>query len=329
MFLFSSDELHKITTVRAGYAHADACHVFSAASCVGHADRRFFRDLLAAFRAFGERAEHRIDKTNRSTTSLFPTFSTSKRNGKDEKPFFRKIIKNRMVDFLVALSRTSEELPVTTKPTRHFAMFCRLLMRLVTKLKSISARNCAFTTLAASCGMSQNFFTSCFKKSTVLRPKPTSTPNGSILPLSSSARPTRVCLRSRQSAALTAAPVSTRPLPRPPAKNLWSTGERRNWAKPMNKYSVLRRLPEWPDFPTRRKQIVGESFSISTPSHLPTGFLPVGERPCHAFASQRPWRPARLFSRRAFIRSTLFLNRPKTQFDTAHINRNTGFLAVL
>lgn len=171
IFLFNSDELHKITTIRAGTPMQTLAILFQPRLAWDTLTDDFSADLLAAFRAFGERSEHRIDKTNSIYAELVSYISEIETEWKKQKPFFRKIIKNRMADFLVALSRASEQAPVIHEADEAFRDVLPLINASVDKIEEHFCEEMRIHDLAASFGMSQNYFTSCFKKVNGITPK--------------------------------------------------------------------------------------------------------------------------------------------------------------
>ena len=64
IFLFGSDELHKITTIRADSPMQTLAVLFQPRLVWDAMTDDFSSDLLSAFRALGAKNEHRIDKTH-------------------------------------------------------------------------------------------------------------------------------------------------------------------------------------------------------------------------------------------------------------------------
>ena len=164
IFLFGSDELHKITTIRADSPMQTLAVLFQPRLVWDAMTDDFSSDLLNAFRALGAKNEHRIDKTHAVYDKLVSCIFNIEAEWNGQKPFYRKAIKNSILDFLITLSRTSEELPDTDEADEAFRDVLPLINASVDAIEEHFCEELRIHDLASDCGMSQNFFTSCFKK---------------------------------------------------------------------------------------------------------------------------------------------------------------------
>lgn len=88
-----------------------------------------------------------------------------------QSPYYRKAVKNRILDFLITLSRSVDR---QTKPDESDEAFRDVLPLINASVDEIEEHFCEelrIHDLAAKYGMSQNFFTSCFKKINGITPK--------------------------------------------------------------------------------------------------------------------------------------------------------------
>ncbi len=171
IFLFGSDELHKITTIRADSPMQTLAVLFQPRLVWDAMTDDFSSDLLSAFRALGAKNEHRIDKTHAVYDKLVSCIFNIEAEWNGQKPFYRKAIKNSILDFLITLSRASEELPDTDEADEAFRDVLPLINASVDAIEEHFCEELRIHDLASDCGMSQNFFTSCFKKINGITPK--------------------------------------------------------------------------------------------------------------------------------------------------------------
>ena len=170
IFLFNSDELHKVTTVRPDEPMQTLAVLFQP-RLVWDALTDDFSDLLAAFRSLGEAGKHRIDQTHPAYEALIGQIAQIEAEWTKQSPYYRKAVKNRILDFLITLSRSVDR---QTKPDESDEAFRDVLPLINASVDEIEEHFCEelrIHDLAAKYGMSQNFFTSCFKKINGITPK--------------------------------------------------------------------------------------------------------------------------------------------------------------
>lgn len=171
IFLFNSDELHKITTVRPDEPMQTLAVLFQPRLVWDALTDDFSDDLLAAFRSLGEAGKHRIDQTHPAYETLIGQIAQIEAEWIKQSPYYRKAVKNRILDFLITLSRSVDR---QTKPDESDEAFRDVLPLINASVDEIEEHFCEelrIHDLAAKYGMSQNFFTSCFKKINGITPK--------------------------------------------------------------------------------------------------------------------------------------------------------------
>lgn len=171
IFLFNSDELHKITTVRPDEPMQTLAVLFQPRLVWDALTDDFSDDLLAAFRSLGEAGKHRIDQTHPAYEALIGQIAQIEAEWTKQSPYYRKAVKNRILDFLITLSRSVDR---QTKPDESDEAFRDVLPLINASVDEIEEHFCEelrIHDLAAKYGMSQNFFTSCFKKINGITPK--------------------------------------------------------------------------------------------------------------------------------------------------------------
>ena len=171
IFLFNSDELHKITTVRPDEPMQTLAVLFQPRLVWDALTDDFSDDLLAAFRSLGEAGKHRIDQTHPAYEALIGQIAQIEAEWTKQSPYYRKAVKNRILDFLITLSRSVDR---QTKPDESDEGFRDVLPLINASVDEIEEHFCEelrIHDLAAKYGMSQNFFTSCFKKINGITPK--------------------------------------------------------------------------------------------------------------------------------------------------------------
>lgn len=171
IFLFNSDELHKITTVRPDEPMQTLAVLFQPRLVWDALTDDFSDDLLAAFRSLGEAGKHRIDQTHPAYETLIGQIAQIEAEWTKQNPYYRKAVKNRILDFLITLSRSVDR---QTKPDESDEAFRDVLPLINASVDEIEEHFCEelrIHDLAAKYGMSQNFFTSCFKKINGITPK--------------------------------------------------------------------------------------------------------------------------------------------------------------
>ena len=171
IFLFNSDELHKVTTVRPDEPMQTLAVLFQPRLVWDALTDDFSDDLLAAFRSLGEAGKHRIDQTHPAYETLIGQIAQIEAEWIKQSPYYRKAVKNRILDFLITLSRSVDR---QTKPDESDEAFRDVLPLINASVDEIEEHFCEelrIHDLAAKYGMSQNFFTSCFKKINGITPK--------------------------------------------------------------------------------------------------------------------------------------------------------------
>ena len=171
IFLFNSDELHKVTTVRPDEPMQTLAVLFQPRLVWDALTDDFSDDLLAAFRSLGEAGKHRIDQTHPAYEALIGQIAQIEAEWTKQSPYYRKAVKNRILDFLITLSRSVDR---QTKPDESDEAFRDVLPLINASVDEIEEHFCEelrIHDLAAKYGMSQNFFTSCFKKINGITPK--------------------------------------------------------------------------------------------------------------------------------------------------------------
>ena len=171
IFLFNSDELHKVTTVRPDEPMQTLAVLFQPRLVWDALTDDFSDDLLAAFRSLGEAGKHRIDQTHPAYETLIGQIAQIEAEWTKQSPYYRKAVKNRILDFLITLSRSVDR---QTKPDESDEAFRDVLPLINASVDEIEEHFCEelrIHDLAAKYGMSQNFFTSCFKKINGITPK--------------------------------------------------------------------------------------------------------------------------------------------------------------
>ena len=171
IFLFNSDELHKVTTVRPDEPMQTLAVLFQPRLVWDALTDDFSDDLLAAFRSLGEAGKHRIDQTHPAYEALIGQIAQIEAEWTKQSPYYRKAVKNRILDFLITLSRSVDR---QTKPNESDEAFRDVLPLINASVDEIEEHFCEelrIHDLAAKYGMSQNFFTSCFKKINGITPK--------------------------------------------------------------------------------------------------------------------------------------------------------------
>ena len=171
IFLFNSDELHKVTTVRPDEPMQTLAVLFQPRLVWDALTDDFSDDLLAAFRSLGEAGKHRIDQTHPAYETLIGQIAQIEAEWTKQSPYYRKAVKNRILDFLITLSRSVDR---QTKPDENdegFRDVLPLINASVDEIEEHFSEELRIHDLAVKYGMSQNFFSSCFKKINGITPK--------------------------------------------------------------------------------------------------------------------------------------------------------------
>ena len=171
IFLFNSDERHKITTIRADEPMQTFAVLFQPRLVWDGLTDDFSADLVAAFRRLGEEKKHRIDKTHPLYDALVANIFAIEREWREEKPYYRKVIKSRILDFLILLSRADENESYAESTDDAFRDVLPLISASVDEIEEHFCEEMRIHDLAAKFGMSQNFFSSCFKRINGITPK--------------------------------------------------------------------------------------------------------------------------------------------------------------
>lgn len=171
IFLFNSDELHKITTVRPDEPMQTLAVLFQPRLVWDALTDDFSDDLLAAFRSFGEAGKHRIDITHPMYQTLAGQIAQIEAEWTKQKPYYRKAVKNRILDFLITLSRSVDRQTKTDESDEAFRDVLPLINASVDEIEEHFSEELRIHDLAVKYGMSQNFFSSCFKKINGITPK--------------------------------------------------------------------------------------------------------------------------------------------------------------
>lgn len=172
IFLFDSDELHKVTTVEATVPMHTFTVLFQPRLVWDSLTDDFSNDVLSAFRRCGQNGAHRIDSTHPAYETLAAYIADIEREWSAEKPFYRKLIKNRILDFLITLSRAvgepTERVEVEDTSLRELLP---IINACVDEIEERFCEDVSVRELAEKHGMSQNFFTRCFKQVNGIPPK--------------------------------------------------------------------------------------------------------------------------------------------------------------
>ena len=171
IFLFNSDELHKITTVRPDEPMQTLAVLFQPRLVWDALTDDFSDDLLAAFRSLGEAGKHRIDQTHPAYEALIGQIAQIEAEWTKQSPYYRKAVKNRILDFLITLSRSVDRQTKPDESDKGFRDVLPLINASVDEIEEHFCEELRIHDLAAKYGMSQNFFTSCFKKINGITPK--------------------------------------------------------------------------------------------------------------------------------------------------------------
>ncbi len=171
IFLFNSDELHKVTTVRPDEPMQTLAVLFQPRLVWDALTDDFSDDLLAAFRSLGEAGKHRIDQTHPAYEALIGQIAQIEAEWTKQKPYYRKAVKNRILDFLITLSRSVDRKTKTDESDEAFRDVLPLINASVDEIEEHFSEELRIHDLAVKYGMSQNFFSSCFKKINGITPK--------------------------------------------------------------------------------------------------------------------------------------------------------------
>lgn len=172
IFLFDSDELHKITTVEMTEPMHTFTVLFQPRLVWDAQTDELSADVLTAFRARGAALAHRIDATHPDYPFFVACLNDIEKEWTTARPFYRKLIKSRILDFLVLLSRASgEPIAPTTSENATLRELLPIINACVDEIEENFCEDISVRELAEKHGMSQNFFTRCFKTVNGITPK--------------------------------------------------------------------------------------------------------------------------------------------------------------
>lgn len=171
VFLFGNDELHKVTTIYADEPMQTVALLFQPRLVWDALTDDFTNDCLDVFRGRGPDFSHRVDKNHPAYARVVSLITDAEREWNEKQPFYLKILKNRILEILITLSRTGEQNASDEKSAAAFKEVFHLVNAAVDDIEEHFCEDISIRELAAKYGMSQNFFTLCFKKVNGITPK--------------------------------------------------------------------------------------------------------------------------------------------------------------
>ena len=171
VFFFNNDELHKVTTVYPDEPMHTVALLFQPRLVWDTLTDDFTRDCLDVFRNRDAAFSHRLDRSFDAYEHIVSLILDAEREWKECRPFYLKMVKSRILEILITVSRNRNAPHAEEKPPALFKDVLHLINAAVDDIEETFCEDISIAALAAKYGMSQNFFTQCFKKVNGITPK--------------------------------------------------------------------------------------------------------------------------------------------------------------
>ena len=171
IFLFNTDELHKVTTIFADEPMSTIAIHFQPRLVWDALTDADAPDCLDIFRVRNKNYSHKIDRTFPDYEKIASLILDAQKEWDQKSPLYLKMIKNMIIEILVRIVRSSGITAKTAAYPPNISEVLHIINACVDYIDNNFCEDISIHDLAAKYGMSQNFFTLCFKKVNGITPK--------------------------------------------------------------------------------------------------------------------------------------------------------------